>query len=87
MIGSLPKLFRKNEIDFQKTEIGYLKANQSYAEHLKRELKLNDGPLIGISWASFNCTNSDKKSIALKNFRKILGNLNCDIVNLQYGNL
>ena len=28
-IGSLPKLFRNNEIDFQKQEIGYLKANQS----------------------------------------------------------
>ncbi len=53
-IGSLPKLFRNNEIDFQKQEIGYLRANQSHAEHLKKELKLHDGPLIGISWASFN---------------------------------
>ena len=86
-IGSLPKLFRKNEIDFQKTEIGYLKANQSYAKHLKKELKLNDRPLIGISWASFNCINSDKKSIALKSFQKTLANFNSDIINLQYGNV
>ena len=54
---------------------------------MKKELMLNDGPLIGVSWASFNCINSDKKSIALKNFRNVLANLNCDIINLQYGNV
>ena len=86
-IGSLPKLFRNNEIDFQKQKIGYFRANQSYAEHLKKKLKLHDAPLIGISWASFNCINSDKKSIALKNFRNVLVNFNCDIINLQYGNV
>ena len=35
----------------------------------------------------FYCINSDKKSIALKNFRNVLVNFNCDIINLQYGNV
>ena len=30
---------------------------------------------------------SNKKSIALKNLRNVLANLNCDIINLQYGNV
>ena len=30
---------------------------------------------------------SNKKSIALKYFRNILANLNCDIINLQYENV
>ena len=86
-IASLPRLFRNNEIDFRKSEVGYLKADQNCVKHLKKKLNLNDRRLVGISWASFNCQTSDKKSIELQKLQKTLSNFNCDIINLQYGNV
>ena len=86
-IGSLPRLFRNNEADFRKSEVGYLKADQNYVKHLKKKLNLSDRPLVGVSWASFNCLTSDKKSIELQKLQKTLTNFSCDILNLQYGNI
>ena len=86
-IGSLPRLFRNNEFDFLKSEAGYLEADQKYVELLRKKINFGDRPLVGISWASFNCLNSDKKSIELEKLEKTLTNFNCDVVNLQYGDV
>ncbi len=85
-MGSLPRLFRNNEIDFKKSEIGYLKADQKYVKHLKKNLDISK-PLVGISWASFNCIASDKKSIELERLQNVLTKFNCDVINLQYGDV
>ena len=86
-IGSLPRLFRNNEINFLESEVGYLKADPKYVKHLKKKINLSNRPLVGISWASFNCLTSDKKSIELQKLQKTLINFNCDVINLQYGNV
>lgn len=86
-IGSLPRLFRNNEIDFQKSRVGYLKADQNYVNHLKKKLNLANRPLVGLSWASFDCLTSDKKSIELNRLREALNSFGCDVINLQYGNV
>ena len=42
---------------------------------------------VGISWKSFKNRYALDKSLNLKNFVKIFGYDNCDIFNLQYGNV
>ena len=70
-IGSLPRLFRNSEKDFDRAITGYLKADPKRVDLLRDELGLKGKKVVGISWKSFNSLNPQKKSLALVDFMKI----------------
>ena len=86
-MGSLPRLFRNSEKDFDRVIRGYLKADPKRVELLRDELGLKGKKVVGISWKSIKATNKLKKSMALIDFKKIFESLNITLVNLQYGDV
>ena len=84
-MGSLPRLFRSSEEDFEKTVKGYLKADADRVEVLRQELNVGDRKIIGISWKSIKSLNHLKKSLTLMEFGKIFEGLDVVLLNLQYG--
>ena len=84
-MGSLPRLFRSSEEDFEKTVKGYLKADADRVEVLRQELNVGDRKIIGISWKSIKSLNQLKKSLTLMEFGKIFQDLDVVLLNLQYG--
>tara|TARA_B100000963_G_scaffold357168_1_gene378753 strand:- start:38 stop:1825 length:1788 start_codon:yes stop_codon:yes gene_type:complete len=84
--GSLGKYYRKNIDDFQKHS--FLKIDHKKFENMKSRLsKYKKKYKVGISWKSFKNRYAVDKSLNLKDFIKIFGYDNCDIFNLQYGNV
>ena len=47
-MGSLPRLFRNSEKDFNKTREGYLKADMNRVEILRKELGVEDKKVIDL---------------------------------------
>ena len=86
-MGSLPRLFRNSEKDFDRVIRGYLKADPKRVELLRDELGLKGKKVVGISWKSIKASNKLKKSMALIDFKKIFESLNITLVNLQYGDV
>ena len=60
-MGSVPGLIRNDISDFDRTVRGYLKADPVRVEAIRKELKLKNKTVIGISWKSFNSLNQAKK--------------------------
>ncbi len=83
--GSLPKLFRNSEKDFVNTLERYLKADPKKIRHMLRKFDFSGKKVVGISWASFDCNNSSKKTIDLKKMIDVFEGLDVVILNLQYG--
>jgi len=84
--GSLGKYYRKNIRDFKNNS--YLKISQKNFEDMHNKLSIyNKKYKIGLSWKSFNNKFATDKSLRLKDFNKIFNLTNCDIFNLQYGNV
>ena len=86
-MGSLPRLFRNSEKDFNRTREGYLKVDMHRVENLREELGVGDKKVIGISWKSFKSLNTSKKSMDLAQFGKMFEGLDIVLLNLQYGNV
>ena len=86
-MGSLPRLFRNSEKDFNRTREGYLKADMDRVEIIRKELGVEDKKVIGISWKSFRSLNTTKKSMDLAQFGRIFEGLDIVLLNLQYGNV
>ena len=86
-MGSLPRLFRNSEKDFERVIRGYLKADPKRVELLRDELGLKGKKVVGISWKSIKATNKLKKSMALMDLGKIFKDLDITLVNLQYGDV
>ena len=84
-MGSLPRLFRNSEEDFNKTKQGYFKADMTRVEQLRKELGIEGRKVIGISWKSFKSLNTTKKSMDLAQFGNMFKDLDVTLVNLQYG--
>ena len=84
-MGSLPRLFRNSEEDFNKTKQGYFKADMTRVEQLRKELGIEGRKVIGISWKSFKSLNTTKKSMDLDRFGRIFKDCNVALLNLQYG--
>ena len=59
--GSVPGLIRNDISDFDRTVKGYLKADPQRVESIRNELKLEGKTAIGISWKSFNASNTLRK--------------------------
>ena len=84
-MGSLPRLFRSDIKDFDRTIHGYLKADKVRVDTLRREMGLEDKRVIGISWKSIRSLTTSKKSMMLKDFGTIFKGMDIVLLNLQYG--
>ena len=86
-MGSLPRILRNSEKDFDKTVKGYLKTDPKRVELLRNELGLKGKRVIGISWKSVNSQNYMKKILTLMDFKTIFKDLDVTLLNLQYGDV
>ena len=84
-MGSLPRLFRNSEEDFNRTRKSYFKADMARVEQLRKELGVEGRKVIGISWKSFSFLNTTKKSMDLDQFGRMFKDCNVALLNLQYG--
>ena len=86
-MGSLPRLFRNSEKDFDRVVNGYLKADSKRVESLRDELGLRGKKVIGISWKSIQGSNMEDKNMELTDFIKTFKDLDITLLNLQYGDV
>ena len=86
-MGSLPRLFRNSEKDFERVTTGYLKADPKRVEDLSQELGIGNKKVIGISWKSIKSLHTLKKSLCLMELGKIFQGLDVVLLNLQYGDV
>jgi hypothetical protein len=86
-MGSLPRLFRSDIKDFDRTAHGYLKADKLRVDILRREMGLEDKRVIGISWKSIRSLTTSKKSMMLKDFGMMFKGMDVVLLNLQYGDV
>jgi hypothetical protein len=84
-MGSLPRLFRNSEEDFNRTRKSYFKADMARVEQLRKELGVEGRKVIGISWKSIKSLNTAKKSMDLDQFGRMFKDCNVALLNLQYG--
>ena len=84
--GSLGRYYRKNIKDFKNNS--FLKVDKKNFEDMQKKLSIYKKKYkIGLSWKSFNNKFATDKSLNLKDFNKIFNLTNCDIFNLQYGDV
>ncbi len=84
--GSLGRYYRKHLTDF----IGepFIKVDEErYKEIKNKTLKYKNKYNIGISWKSFNNRYASDKSLNLDDFKEVFKLPNCNIFNLQYGDV
>ena len=86
-MGSLPRLFRSDIKDFDRTAHGYLKADKLRVDILRREMGLEGKRVIGISWKSIRSLTTSKKSMMLKDFGMMFKGMDVVLLNLQYGDV
>ena len=86
-MGSLPRLFRNSEKDFERATTGYLRADPKRVEDLSQELGIGNKKVIGISWKSIKSLHTLKKSLSLMELGKIFQGLDVVLLNLQYGDV
>ena len=84
--GSLGRYYRKNIKDFKNNS--FLKVNKKNLEDMQKKLSIYKKKFkIGLSWKSFNNKFASDKSLNLKDLNKIFNITDCDIFNLQYGDV
>ena len=84
--GSLGKYYRKDISSFYKGT--FMKIDKkNYEEMEKKLLPYKKRFKIGLSWKSFNNRYAIDKSLNLQDFKNIFKLTNCDIFNLQYGDV
>ncbi len=84
--GSLGRYYRKSLKDFKKNS--FLKVDQKKFNEMQKKLSVYKKEYkIGLSWKSFNNQFAEDKSLNLKDFSNIFNVTNCDIFNLQYGDV
>ena len=84
-LGSLPGLIRNDISDFDRTVTGYLKADPSRVESIRKELQLDGKIVIGIR-RSFKSLNKQKR-VQLRDMGRMFAGLDIVLVNLQYGDV
>ncbi len=84
--GSLGKFYRKDISNFYKG--AFMKIDEKNYEEMKKKLFVYKKKFkIGLSWKSFNNRYAIDKSLNLQDFKNIFKLTNCDIFNLQYGDV
>lgn len=84
-IGSLPRVFKPNFFELNKSNAPYLFDDFSLTNKLKNSESFKNKFTCGISWKSSNKKLGMQKSINLVGLTEILNVSNCEFVNLQYG--
>lgn len=87
-IGSLPKFFRKQTIDFKTAASGFLKADRGTSRQLRQILKTNSHKkIIGLSWhTNSKIPHAYKRNIDFITLVMNLLSVDATFVSLQYGN-
>ena len=84
--GSLGRYYRKNINNFHNKS--FIKIDEINFENIKNKLSIYQKQFkIGISWKSFNNRYAIDKSLNLKDFENLFNLSDCDIFNLQYGDV
>jgi len=84
--GSLGKYYRKNLTNF--ISVSYIKVDEEKHQKTQNKLlKYKNKYNIGISWKSFNNRYASDKSLHLNDFKNIFKFPNCNVFNLQYGDV
>ena len=84
--GSLGKYYRKNLKNFISQPI--IKVDEEKYKKIQDKLaKYKNKYNIGISWKSFNNRYASDKSLHLNDFRDVFKLPNCNVFNLQYGDV
>ncbi len=84
--GSLGRYYRKDIKDFK--NYSFLKVDKKKFEDMQKKLSIYKKKYkIGLSWKSFNNKFASDKSLNLKDLYEIFNLTNCDIFNLQYGDV
>ncbi len=84
--GSLGRYYRKRLKNFINEP--FLKINQKKYTEIQNKLSKYDNKYnIGISWKSFNNRYASDKSLELNDFKDIFKLQNCNVFNLQYGDV
>ena len=84
--GSLGRYYRKNINNFHNKS--FIKIDEINFENIKNKLSIYKKQFkIGISWKSFNNRYAIDKSLNLKDFENLFNLSDCDIFNLQYGDV
>ena len=84
--GSLGRYFRKRSENFINEP--FLKVDQKkYIEIQSKLSKYDNKCNIGISWKSFNNRYASDKSLELEDFKDVFELPNCNVFNLQYGDV
>ncbi len=84
--GSLGQYYRKNLTNF--ISAPYMKVDEEkYQKIHKKILKYKGKYNIGISWKSFNNRYASDKSLHLDDFKDVFRVPNCNVFNLQYGDV
>ena len=84
--GSLGRYYRKNIKDFK--NYSFLKVDKNKFEDMQKKLSIyKKKHKIGLSWKSFNNKFASDKSLNLNDLYKIFNLTNCDVFNLQYGDV
>ena len=84
-LGSLGRLYRKNQTDLAKVTSPYLHADALVSSQLNTQLKRGNRLLCGISWNSKNADHGEGKSLNLEALLPVLTTPGVDFVDLQYG--
>ena len=84
--GSLGRYYRKRLENF--TNEPFLKIDQKKYTEIQSKLSKYDNKYnIGISWKSFNNRYASDKSLELGDFKDVFKLPNCNVFNLQYGDV
>ena len=84
--GSLGQYYRRNLTNF--ITAPYIKVDEKkYQKTQNKILKYKNKYNIGISWKSFNNRYASDKSLDLNDFKNFFKVPNCNVFNLQYGDV
>ena len=84
--GSLGRYFRNNIDDFKKDS--FINLDKKNVEDMESRTSVYKKKFkIGLSWKSFNNRYALDKSLNLEDFKNIFSISDCDIFNLQYGDV
>ncbi len=84
--GSLGKFYRKKLTNFISKP--FIKVDEKKYNKIKNKiLKYKNKYNVGISWKSFNNRYASDKSLNLNDFKEVFKLPNCNVFNLQYGDV
>jgi hypothetical protein len=86
-IGSLAAIMKIHLLTEKNSNKPYLICNQGLSDQIKKTFLFSDKYVSGISWRSSNLKIGKQKSINLTELDEIFQTINCEFINLQYGNI